>query len=62
MAPNVFATYIFHQIIIVATMIPLLGLAWPSVFKFVVVPIIGVPLCFIVSSVIRKTPYADKVI
>ena len=62
MDPNVFATYIFHQIIIVATMIPLLDMAWPSVVKFVVVSIIGVPLCFIVSSVIRKTPYADKVI
>ena len=62
MAPNVFATYIFHQVIIVAIMIPLLGVTWPSALKFIVVSIIGVPLCFLVSSLIRKVPYVDRFI
>ncbi len=62
MSINVFATYIFHQIIIVAIMIPLLDLSWPSVLNFIVVSIVGVPLCFLVSSTIRKIPFMDKVI
>jgi surface polysaccharide O-acyltransferase-like enzyme len=62
MAPNVFGAYIFHQIVIVTVMIPLLGVAWSSVLKFVVVSLISVPFSFLVSSLIRKIPYVTRII
>ena len=62
MAPNVFAAYIFHQIIVVAVMIPLLSVAWPSVIKFFIVSIISVPLSFLVSYLVKKIPYANRIL
>jgi hypothetical protein len=62
MTPNVFGAYIFHQIVVVAVMIPLLGVVWPSVLKFVVVSVISVPLSFLVSYLIRKIPYITRII
>jgi surface polysaccharide O-acyltransferase-like enzyme len=62
MSPNVFAAYIFHQVLVVMVMIPFLGFTWPSVLKFVVVSLISIPLCFLFSSVIRSIPYVNRVI
>lgn len=62
MATNVFAAYIFHQIIVVAVMIPLLSVAWPSVIKFFIVSIISVPLSFLVSYLVKKIPYANRIL
>ena len=62
MAPNVYAAYIFHQIVVVAVMIPILNVAWPSVIKFFIVSIIGVPLSFLVSYIAKKIPYANTVL
>jgi len=62
MSPNVFAAYIFHQIVIVLVMIPLLGFGFSSVLKFVVVSVISVPLSFSLSSIIKKIPYVNEVI
>jgi surface polysaccharide O-acyltransferase-like enzyme len=62
MSPNVFAAYIFHQIVVVLVMIPLLGFSWPSVLKFVLVSVISVPLCFLVSFLINKMPYVNRIL
>jgi len=62
MAPNVFAAYILHQIVVVIIQIPFLGLAWPTPLKFVLVSLISVPVVFLLSSLLRKIPYVDKVL
>jgi len=62
MAPNVFAAYIFHPVVIVAVMIPLLNVALPSVAKFFIVSIISVPLSFLVSYLVKQIPYADRIL
>jgi surface polysaccharide O-acyltransferase-like enzyme len=62
MAPNVFTAYIIHQIVIVLIMIPLLHFTWPSALKFVVVSVISIPVCFLLSYLIRKIPYVNRVI
>lgn len=62
MSPNVFAAYIFHQIIVVLFMIPLLGFNWSTVLKFVLVSLVSVPTIFLFSALIRKIPYVSRVI
>ena len=62
MAPNVFAAYIFHPLVIVAVMIPLLNVALPSVAKFFIVSIISVPLSFLVSYLVKKIPNANRIL
>ncbi len=61
-SPNVFAAYIFHQIVVVLVMIPLLSFTWPSALKFVVVSIISVPLSFSLSSLIKKIPSVNRIL
>jgi hypothetical protein len=34
----------------------------PTIVKFVVVSLIAVPVCFVPSSLIRKIPYAKRVL
>ncbi|MCW4013709.1 MAG: acyltransferase family protein [Candidatus Bathyarchaeota archaeon] len=62
MAPNVFAAYIFHPLVIVAVMIPLLNISLPSVVKFFIVSFISVPLSFLVSYLIKQIPYANRIL
>ena len=62
MAPNVFAAYIFHPVVVVAVMIPLLNVSIPSVAKFLIVSIISVPLSFLVSYLVKKIPYANRIL
>ena len=62
MGSNVFGAYIFHQLVVVCVMIPLLGVSLPSVLKFVIVSLISTPLSFLLSHLIRKIPYIDRVI
>ena len=62
MAPNVYAAYIFHQVVVVVVMIPLLNSSLPSVAKFFIVSIISVPLSFLLSYLVKKIPYANRVL
>ena len=62
MAPNVFAAYIFHPIVIVTVTIPLLNVNLPSVIKFFIVSLISVPLSFLVSYLVKKLPYANRIL
>jgi surface polysaccharide O-acyltransferase-like enzyme len=62
MSPNVFAAYIFHQIVVVLVMIPFLQFIWPSVLKFMLVSLISVPSSFLFSAAIRKIPYVNRVL
>jgi surface polysaccharide O-acyltransferase-like enzyme len=62
MSSNVFMVYIIHQLVVVLVMIPLLQFAWPSTLKALIVAVVSVPLCFLVSDVLRKIPYMDRVL
>ena len=62
MAASVYTVYIIHQTVLIGLNILLLPLAIPSYVKFFSVSLIGVPLCFLLSSIIRKLPYAKRVL
>jgi len=62
MAANVYTVYIIHQTILIALNISMLSVNIPSIMKLFIVSLIAIPLCFILSSLIRKIPYARRVL
>ena len=62
MAASVYTVYIIHQTVLYALNIIFLDVPIPSFMKFVAVALIGVPLCFVLAYLIRKFPYAKRVL
>jgi surface polysaccharide O-acyltransferase-like enzyme len=61
-AANVYTVYIIHQTILYALNILLLPINIPTILKFFIVSLIAVPVCFLLSSLIRRIPYARRVL
>ena len=62
MAANVYTVYIIHQTVLYILNILLLDMNIPTIVKFFVVGLIAVPVCFLLSSLIRRIPYARRVL
>ncbi len=62
MAANVYTVYIIHQTIVIALHILMLSINIPTIMKFFIVSLIAVPLCFTLSTLIRRIPYAKRVL
>jgi glucan biosynthesis protein C len=62
MAASVYTVYIIHQTVLYGLNIVFLNFAIPSFVKFILVALIAVPLCFLLSVLIRKIPYAKRVL
>ena len=62
MAANVYTVYIIHQTVLYALNILLLSINIPTILKFLIAGLIAVPVCFVLSSLIRRIPYARRVL
>jgi len=62
MAANVYTVYIIHQTILYTLNILLLDINIPTIVKFFIAGLIAVPVCFLLSSLIRRIPYARRVL
>jgi len=62
LAASVYTVYIIHQTIVIAVDIWFIPMSIPTILKFVFVSIISVPLCFGLGILIRKIPYAQRVL
>ena len=62
MSPNFYAVYILHSLVIVLITIPFLYIPIPTALKFFFVALISVPMCFVISDLIRKIPYTKRVL
>lgn len=62
MAANVYTVYIVHQTILYGVNIGLLAAPLPSIVKFFVAAAITMPLCFLVSALIRRLPGTTRVL
>ena len=62
MAASVYTVYIIHQTIVIALDIVFIQTSLPLFLKFLFVGLISVPLCFWLAGLIRKIPYADRVV
>jgi glucan biosynthesis protein C len=62
MAASVFTVYIIHQTILFALNVFFISVSIPTIVKFVIVSLIAVPTCFLLAVLIRKIPYAKRVL
>ncbi len=62
MAGSVFTVYIIHQTLLYLAQALMLPVNIPSILKFFIVPLIVVPICFLLAIPIRKIPYAKRVL
>ena len=62
MAANVYTAYIVQQTVLIALNVLLLDINIPTIAKFFITGLIAVPLCFGLSSLIRRIPYAKRVL
>src|SRR5438876_1268113 len=62
LSANAYAAYIFHPVILVGLAYSLHTVALYPLLKFGIAVIIAVPLSFLISSVIRKIPFANRVL
>jgi glucans biosynthesis protein C len=62
LSPNAYIAYIIHAQVITATALVLRNVDLYPLLKFGLVALIAVPLCFVLGNLIRKLPYADRVL
>ena len=62
LAANVYTIYIVHATILFSLQILLMPVNIPTLFKFLIAGLFAVPICYLVSMLIRKIPYAKRVL
>ena len=59
---NAYAAYLIHEVVIVAMAYAVRPAEVYPLLKWALVSAVALPLCFALSSLIRKLPYADCVL
>jgi surface polysaccharide O-acyltransferase-like enzyme len=62
MSSNVYTVYIIHLTLLWVLNIIFLPVAIPTILKFLIVSVIAIPVSFALSALIRKIPYAKRVL
>jgi surface polysaccharide O-acyltransferase-like enzyme len=62
LATNVYAVYLIHPLVLVGFAYAFHTVALYPLLKFVISVLIVLPLCFLLSNLIRKIPFANKVL
>lgn len=60
--PNAYAAYLIHAPVIVFVALALRGLDMHPLLKFSLAALFSLPLCFALGELLRKLPYADRVL
>ena len=62
LAANAYTVYLIHPLVIVSVAYAFQAVALYPLLKFVIAVLIALPLCFLISSFIRKIPLADRIL
>ena len=62
LVPNAYTAYLIHAVVITALAIAFQDIGLYPLLKWVMVALLAVPLCFGISSLIRRLPYTDRVL
>jgi surface polysaccharide O-acyltransferase-like enzyme len=62
LVPNAYTAYIIHAPVITALAFAVRDISLYPLLKWAVVALVAVPLCFVLSSLIRKLPYTNRVL
>jgi surface polysaccharide O-acyltransferase-like enzyme len=61
LSDNAFGVYVFHAPILISISLLFRGISMYPVLKFLFIAAIALPICFLISSIIRKVPVLKKV-
>jgi len=59
---NAYAAYLIHEVVIVAIAYAVRDIAFYPLVKWALVALAAIPLCFVLGNLVRKSPYADRVL
>jgi glucan biosynthesis protein C len=59
---NAYTAYLVHEVVIIAIGYALRGVMLYPLLKWAGVSLVALPLCFGFSALIRRLPYADRVL
>jgi glucan biosynthesis protein C len=59
---NAYTAYLIHEVVIIAIAYAVRNVMLYPLLKWVLVALVAVPMCFALSSLMRKIPYADRVL
>ncbi len=62
LSPNAYTAYLIHGPVITVLALAARDVALYPLLKWGIVSLVAVPLCFLLSSLIRKIPYTDRVL
>lgn len=62
LVPNAYTAYIIHAPLITFLALAIRDLTWYPLLKWLLVSLVAIPLCFGLSSLIRRLPYMDRVL
>ena len=62
LAANVYAVYLIHPLVLVGFAYAFHSVALYPLLKFVISVIIVLPLCFVLSNLVRKIPYVNNIL
>jgi glucan biosynthesis protein C len=62
LSQQAFTVYIIHIPIIVLLALAIRGIHLESLLKFALAALIGVPLCFALAFLVRKIPFASRIL
>jgi surface polysaccharide O-acyltransferase-like enzyme len=62
LSPNAYTAYIIHAPVITFTALALRDVDVYPLLKFGLAALIALPLCFVLSNLVRKLPYADRIL
>jgi surface polysaccharide O-acyltransferase-like enzyme len=59
---HAYGAYIVHSVVIVLAAVAVRNVVAYPLLKWALVSLVAVPLCFVLSSLVRRLPYADRVL
>ncbi len=62
LVPNAYTAYLVHAMVITALALAVQDIALYPLLKWAIVAVVAVPLCFGISSLVRRLPYTDRVL
>jgi glucans biosynthesis protein C len=59
---NTYTAYLIHDVVIISIAYAVRGALVYLLLKWALVVLAAVPLCFLLSSLVRKIPYTERVL
>jgi surface polysaccharide O-acyltransferase-like enzyme len=62
LSPNAYTAYLIHGPVVTTLALAAQGNAFHPLLKWVLLSLVAIPVCFALSNLVRKLPYAERVL